>query len=833
VPVVTTVLSSDPILSQPVNLTTDGTYLYVVGVNLKTSDPNRNPSSGQSIFRVPLAGGAASSLYPAYNPQQIALIGSTMYWIDPNSGVLTDTQILSAPKAGGGTVTAIYNQPNDQVIFDGSGLTTDGTYLYASDFSGGAIYRLDGDGTGLMQIAASRFTSAEQYNCLSYSPNTVYVADSGRTGAARIQSVPSTGTAVTTIFSGTPFVTPLGVAVGGGTIYVSDPGASNTIWTIPQTGGTPTSLVAGSPFKSVSGLCYYSGTLYIADTTGNAIYKIAVGSATAPPAISTQPSSASVNAGAGVSFSVTATGTGTLTYQWYLGTTAISGATASTYSIASAQASNAGSYTVVVTNSVGSVTSGAATLTVVSPPAITTQPANVSVSAGAAATFSVTATGTGTLTYQWYLGGSAIGGATLSSYTIKSSQASNAGSYTVTVSNSAGSVTSKAATLTVVTIAPLTITTQPASVTANAGSGVIFSVIASGTGPLSYQWYLNGTAIAGATESAYTIASLQSSNAGSYTVVVANAGGSVTSGAATLALSTASSSGPLLYAYDSDGRLLSATYPTDQQAVYAYDDAGSLLTVSTGTASGSSAIAAQPVSQTINAGGSVVFTVTANGSVQSSLAQTAALSPMSAASILYQWQRNGVNLTDGGAFSGSTGPQLLIQGASAANDGNYDCVVTIGGVSTTSNSASLQVEASSNPGSVTSISARAYVGTQANILIGGFYVSGSTSATVLVQAIGPALSAAPFNVGGVLAKPGLTIHQTQNGKDVVLYSDVGWGSSSVLLAAAAAAYAEPVLQPGSNDSELLLTLPPGGYTAEVSGSDGGTGVALCAIYQLP
>jgi hypothetical protein len=88
-------------------------------------------------------------------------------------------------------------------------------------------------------------------------------------------------------------------------------------------------------------------------------------------------------------------------------------------------------------------------------------------------------------------------------------------------------------------------------------------------------------------------------------------------------------------------------------------------------------------------------------------------------------------------------------------------------------------------------------------------------------------------VGGVLAKPGLTIHQTQNGKDVVLYSDVGWGSSPVLLAAAAAAYAEPVLQPGSNDSELLLTLPPGGYTAEVSGSDGGTGVALCAIYQLP
>jgi hypothetical protein len=83
---------------------------------------------------------------------------------------------------------------------------------------------------------------------------------------------------------------------------------------------------------------------------------------------------------------------------------------------------------------------------------------------------------------------------------------------------------------------------------------------------------------------------------------------------------------------------------------------------------------------------------------------------------------------------------------------------------------------------------------------------------------------------GVLQHPALTIYDSM-GK--VIFSNTGWGNSPVLLKAAASAYANPVLQPDSNDSEVLLTLPPGGYTAQVAGADGGTGVALCAIYQLP
>jgi hypothetical protein len=226
-------------------------------------------------------------------------------------------------------------------------------------------------------------------------------------------------------------------------------------------------------------------------------------------------------------------------------------------------------------------------------------------------------------------------------------------------------------------------------------------------------------------------------------------------------------------------------------------------------------IATQPVSQTMAAGSTVVFTVSCGDPVS------------------YQWTFNGVNLSDGNGVAGSTGPQLVLQGVGPVNNGSYACVVTDVAGAVTSTTATLQVDSAGSPAQVSSISARAFVGKGDNVLIGGFYIAGSTSATVLVQAIGPALGAGPFNVSDPLQQPVLAIHQSQNGKDVVLCSNTGWGSSPVLLAAAAAAYALPVLQPGSADSELLVTLPPGGYTAEVSGVNGSTGVALCAIYQLP
>ncbi|NBO56676.1 MAG: hypothetical protein EBU84_19255, partial [Actinobacteria bacterium] len=146
-------------------------------------------------------------------------------------------------------------------------------------------------------------------------------------------------------------------------------------------------------------------------------------------------------------------------------------------------------------------------------PAISSQPQSQTVNAGSQVTFSVTATGAPAPTYQWKKNGSDIGGATNASYVISSAVAGDAGSYTVVVTNSVTSVTSSAASL-VVNVGP-SITTQPQAQTVTAGASATFSVVASGTAPLSYQWVKGTTDIANATTASYTIASATSADAGS------------------------------------------------------------------------------------------------------------------------------------------------------------------------------------------------------------------------------------------------------------------------------------------------------------------------------
>ncbi|MEN9635847.1 MAG: hypothetical protein RL077_4251, partial [Verrucomicrobiota bacterium] len=123
------------------------------------------------------------------------------------------------------------------------------------------------------------------------------------------------------------------------------------------------------------------------------------------PVISTQPASQSVTAGANVTFAVVATGTPSPTYQWRKDGTAITNATNASLVLSAVATTAAGSYTVAVTNSAGTVTSSAAVLTVTAAPVgptISSQPVAQVVIAGSSASFAVTATGSGTLTYQWY-----------------------------------------------------------------------------------------------------------------------------------------------------------------------------------------------------------------------------------------------------------------------------------------------------------------------------------------------------------------------------------------------------------------------------------------------
>ena len=243
-----------------------------------------------------------------------------------------------------------------------------------------------------------------------------------------------------------------------------------------------------------------------------------------------------------------AAGSAPLSYQWRRNGTAIPGATSASYTTPSQSTSdNGATFSVVISNGSGNVTSRAARLTVTagaSAPAITTQPQDQSIHAGQTATFSVVATGSAPLSYQWRRNGTAIPGATSASYTTPSQSTSdNGATFSVVISNGSGNVTSRAARLTVTAAASApAITTQPADQSIHGGQTATFSVVATGSAPLSYQWRRNGTAIPGATSASYTTpAQGTSDNGATFSVVISNGSGNVTSRAARLTVTAAAS----------------------------------------------------------------------------------------------------------------------------------------------------------------------------------------------------------------------------------------------------------------------------------------------------
>jgi len=267
-------------------------------------------------------------------------------------------------------------------------------------------------------------------------------------------------------------------------------------------------------------------------------------SAATPPSIDFDPQDQTALVGQDTSFSVQASGTAPLSYQWYYNTnTVLTDATGSTLTLTNIQLSDSGGYSVVVTNSYGSVTSAVAQLTVNLPvaPSIITQPQDqTNILPGATATFSVIATGTDPLSYQWYYNtNTLLTNATASILTITNVQLANAGSYSVFINNSAGSTNSSNAVLTVNTnpVAPV-FNTQPVSLVAVAGGSASFTAVAAGAAPISYQWSKNGTPIAGATSSTLTLTNVQSSDGGSYAVTATNSVGSATSYPAQLTVTT-------------------------------------------------------------------------------------------------------------------------------------------------------------------------------------------------------------------------------------------------------------------------------------------------------
>jgi len=204
-----------------------------------------------------------------------------------------------------------------------------------------------------------------------------------------------------------------------------------------------------------------------------AIYAAGTNSICKPLQITTQPQNVTVGVGTNAIINIAATGQQPLSYQWFFGGTALA-ATNSSLTITNTQPIDVGSYSVVVIDTSGSLTSSAAVLTIGTAPSVMTQPASQTAVLGTAASFSVVASGSPTLGYQWKFNGTNISGATATSLTVTNVQYANAGNYSVVVTNAFGSATSSSAKLTV-TSAPA-ISGQPSSQTVSPGSNVVFSV---------------------------------------------------------------------------------------------------------------------------------------------------------------------------------------------------------------------------------------------------------------------------------------------------------------------------------------------------------------------
>jgi len=721
--------------------------------------------------------------------------------VTSSAAVLTVTSEATAP--------AITAQPQSQSVLAGAAAT----FTVAATGSAPLSYQWSQNGATIAGATAPSYTTPATTTANNGSSFSVTVSNSA--GSAASSAAVLTVTAVVTAPAITAQPQNQSVAVGAtATFTVVATGTAPLNYQWSQNGAIIAGATAPSYTTPVTTLANSGASFSV--TVGNSAGSVTSGAAMltvnpVAPTIIIQPQNQSVLAGATATFTVTAAGTAPLSYQWSQNGTAISGATAASYTTPVTAASNSGSsFSVTVSNSAGRATSSAASLTVtpvVTAPAVTSQ--SQSVPAGATATFTVAATGTAPLTYQWSMNGAAISGATAAAYTTPATTLANSGaSFTVAVSNGGGSANSTAALLTVNPVTP-TITTQPQNQSVLAGATATFTVAAAGTAPLSYQWSQNGTAISGATTASYTTpATTTANNGASFTVTVSNGGGSVTSGPAVLTVTpltvapsitiqpqnqsvnvgatatftvTAAGTAPS-YQWLQNGTAISgataASYTTPATAL---TDSGSNFSVTVSNSAGSvtstaatltvtavaPSITTQPQNQSVTVGASATFTVAAAG--------TAPLS--------YQWSRNGTAITGATTASYTTPATTLADSASS-----FSVTVTNSVGSITSSAAVLTVSAI--PPSITAQPQNQNValGATATFTVtatgtaplsyqwfnGGTEIAGATAASYTTAATtsannGTIFTVAVSNAGGSITSSAAVLTLTATGADVLTY----------------------------------------------------------------
>jgi hypothetical protein len=370
---------------------------------------------------------------------------------------------------------------------------------------------------------------------------------------------------------------------------------------------------------------------------------------------------------------------------------------------------------------------------------------------------------------------------------------------------------------------PIQVRSQPSSQTIASGSTVTFSFSTSGTPAPSYQWYLNDAPIASATNSTLVVSGATAADAGSYTCIASNSAEQVTSSAATLTVSAASTpsrltniscraqagtggsiiiAGFVVGGLGTSGDLsvlIRGTGPTLGQSPYKVPAVlpDPQLELYKGNPDGTSTL-----QQTVGAWGG-------NALIASTAASVGAFSwPLASldSAILASLPESGYTAQVAGK-SGDTGV-ALVEAYDATPAGTYTLA---------------------SP-RLTNLSARVQVGTGANVVFAGFVIAGPTAKTVLIRASGPTLGMA-FSVPGTLPDPKLTLTNVTTKPNFVVASNTVWGGDPQIAAIASQVGAFS-WGPSSLDSAILITLPPGNYTAGVAGASGDTGIALVEVYEV-
>jgi hypothetical protein len=560
-----------------------------------------------------------------------------------------------------------------------------------------------------------------------------------------------------------------------------------------------------------------SYTATVTNSAGSAVSApaaLTVSSLIVPPAITSQPFKTSASVGTAATFTVGASGSFPLSYQWEVGGTPIAGAYLATFTLPSVALANAGTYSVVVSNLEGSVRSVGAALTVsASPvaPIFQYEPTSTSVNVGGTASFSVGIVGSSPITYQWFKGGAAVAGATAAGLTFPSAQSANAGTYSVTITNPGGTVTSANAILTVTSggvPVPVAIIEQPVPVSTTVGGGAAFTVGVTGDAAVTYQWRKNQAAIAGATGPTFTLTDLQNSDAATYDVLVANGFSATISFPTPLTVSPVTVPSRLT---NVSVRGFSGT--GDQALVIGFVVAGS----------GNESLLVRAVGPTLAEFGLTGLLADPQLAVYGSGEQLVASND--------NWGGGATLATafqQAGAFplpTGSLDSAVLM----SLPTGAYTAVID--GANNGTGVALLEAyDVDTAPAPVArcvNVSALGLAGAGSNSLTIGFVITGATSKTLLIRSIGPTL--ASFGIGGSMANPQLTIFDSgQN----ALTANAGWAGTAELTAAFNYVGAFP-LPPTSQDAALLVTLAPGVYSAVVAGANGSTGIALIELYEMP